>query len=76
VVRGWFNYHAIPGNSDSLNRFRTQVQRLWLRTLRNRSQKGRCWTWERMRRLIHRWLPTARILHPYPEQRLVVNYPR
>jgi RNA-directed DNA polymerase len=76
VVRGWFNYHAIPGNSNCLNQFRTQVQRLWLRTLRSRSQKGRCWTWERMRRLIHRWLPTARILHPYPEQRLVVNYPR
>jgi RNA-directed DNA polymerase len=76
VVRGWFNYHAIPGNSNCLNRFRTQVQRLWLRTLRSRSQKGRCWTWERMRRLIYRWLPTARILHPYPEQRLVVNYPR
>ena len=76
VVQGWFNYHAIPGNSDCLNQFRTQVQRLWRRTLRSRSQKGRCWTWERMRRLIHRWLPTARILHPYPEQRLIVNYPR
>jgi group II intron reverse transcriptase/maturase len=76
VVRGWFNYHAIPGNSNCLNQFRTQVQRLWLRTLRSRSQKGRCWTWERMRRLIHRWLPTARILHPYPEQRFAVNYPR
>lgn len=76
VVQGWFNYHAVPGNSDRLNQFRTQVQRLWLRTLRSRSQKGRCWTWERMQRLIRRWLPTARILHPYPEQRLVVNYPR
>jgi RNA-directed DNA polymerase len=76
VVQGWYNYHAIPGNSNCLNQFRTQVQRLWLRTLRSRSQKGRCWTWERMRRLIHRWIPTARILHPYPDQRLVVNDPR
>jgi RNA-directed DNA polymerase len=76
VVRGWFNYHAIPGNSKCLDQFRTQVQRLWLRTLRSRSQKGDCWTWDRVRRLIQRWLPTARILHPYPEQRLVVNYPR
>jgi group II intron reverse transcriptase/maturase len=76
VVRGWFNYHAIPGNSACLNQFRTQVQRLWRRILRSRSQKGRCWTWLRMSRLIARWLPTARILHPYPEQRLTVNYPR
>ena len=76
VVRGWFNYHAIPGNSACLDQFRTQVQRLWQRVLRNRSQKGDCWTWDRMHRLIQRWLPTARILHPYPEQRLVVNYPR
>lgn len=76
VVQGWFNYHAVPGNSGCLNQFRTQVQRLWRRVLRSRSQKGRCWTWMRMRRLIHRWLPIARILHPYPEQRLIVNYPR
>ena len=76
VVRGWFNYHAVPGNSACLNQFRTQVERLWRRVLRSRSQKGRCWTWMRMSRLIRRWLPTARILHPYPEQRLIVNYPR
>ena len=76
VVRGWFDYHAIPGNSDCLNQFRTQVQRLWRRVLRSRSQKGRRWTWARLRRLFGRWLPTARILHLYPEQRLIVNYPR
>ena len=76
VVQGWFNYHAVPGNSGCLNQFRTQIQRLWRRVLRSRSQKGRCWTWMRMRRLIGRWLPTARILHPYPEQRLIVNDPR
>ena len=76
VVQGWFNYHAVPGNSACLDQFRTQVQRLWRRVLRSRSQKGRCWTWERMRRLIDRWLPNARILHPYPEQRLIVKYPR
>jgi len=52
VVQGWFNYHAVPGNSACLNQFRTQVQRLWRRVLRSRSQKGRCWTWVRMDRLI------------------------
>jgi len=76
VVQGWFNYHAVPGNSARLDRFRTHVQRLWQRVLRTRSQKGRCWTWDRMKRLIERWLPKALILHPYPEQRLIVKYPR
>jgi len=76
VVRGWFNYHAVPGNRRSLDQFRTQVARLWLRVVRRRSQKGRCWTWERMTRLIQRWLPKAHILHPYPNERLIVNHPR
>jgi RNA-directed DNA polymerase len=76
VVQGWFNYHAVPGNSSCLDRFRTQVQRLWRRVLRTRSQKGDRWTWGRMQRLIRRWLPKAQILHPYPEQRLIVINPR
>jgi hypothetical protein len=29
-----------------------------------------------MSRLIRRWLPPARILHPYPNQRLTVPHPR
>jgi|HubBroStandDraft_1064217.scaffolds.fasta_scaffold75711_2 RNA-directed DNA polymerase len=76
VVQGWFNYHAVPGNSRCLDTFRTQCARMWLVVLRRRSQKGRRWTWERMARLIRRWLPSARILHPYPNQRLIVIHPR
>ena len=76
VVRGWFNYHAVPGNINCLDEFHTQVQRLWRRVLRRRSQKGRVWTWERIRRLTRRWLPNAQILHPYPDQRLIVRNPR
>jgi group II intron reverse transcriptase/maturase len=76
VVRGWFNYHAVPGNINCLDEFHTQVQRLWRRVLRRRSQKGRVWTWERIRRLTRRWLPYAQILHPYPDQRLIVRNPR
>lgn len=74
VVRGWFRYYAVPGTSTILDGFRTQVARMWLRTLRHRSHKGyQKWTWERMTRLIRRWLPHARILHPYPSQRLIVR---
>ena len=74
VVQGWFQYHAVPGNFQRLAAFRTQVTRMWLATLRRRSQKGcRKWTWGRMSRLVDRWLPRARILHPYPNERLVVT---
>ncbi|MEN6426051.1 MAG: hypothetical protein ABFE13_11850 [Phycisphaerales bacterium] len=76
VVRGWFQYHAVPGNSRSLDRFRTQVARLWLHVVRRRSQKGRHWTWKRMTRLAWRWLPKPQILHPYPNERLIVHYSR
>jgi group II intron reverse transcriptase/maturase len=69
VVRGYFEYHAIPGNWNALGAFRTQCTRLWYRTLRRRSQKSRL-TWERMTRLADAWLPPACILHPWPEQRL------
>jgi group II intron reverse transcriptase/maturase len=76
VVRGWFNYHAIPGNYQSLNAFHTEVQRLWRHVLQRRSQKRRKCTWERVRRWMRKWLPVPRILHPYPDQRLIVNHPR
>jgi group II intron reverse transcriptase/maturase len=68
VVRGYFRYHAIPGNWKAIGAFRTQVARLWFRTLRRRSQKT-CITWERMARIVTAWLPAARILHPWPDQR-------
>lgn len=74
VVQGWMNYHAVPGNYQSVNQFRIQVTRQWLRTLRRRSQRGRRrWNWKRMSRLATHWLPKARILHPYPDQRLIVR---
>ncbi len=74
VVQGWFNYHAVPGNRPCLDQFRTQAARLWLHVLRRRSQKGRAW--DRMSRLIRRWLPSAQTLHPYPNVRLLVPHPR
>ena len=76
VVQGWMNYHAVPGNIHSLDQFRTQTARLWLHVLRRRSQKGRKRTWERFKRLIQRWLPKSKILHPYPNERLIVTNPR
>lgn len=71
VVRGFFQYHAVPGNGAALNRFRRLVIRAWLYALRRRSQKDR-FSWTRMKRLADRWIPRPRILHPYPSQRFRV----
>ena len=70
VVRGWLNYHAVPGNSRRLEQFVDEVRKLWFHSLRRRSEKGKQrWTWERMNRLASKHLPRPRILHPYPETR-------
>jgi len=71
VVEGHNRYYGVPMNLQSLKTFRFQVARDWYRALRRRSQKKRL-TWERMYRLIDRWLPPARIHHPYPLRRLGV----
>lgn len=68
VLRGHLAYYAVPTNSDAIQAFRTQVIRLWYAALRRRSQRTRL-NWERMRRLVARWLPSARIQHPWPNVR-------
>src|SRR5664279_1233899 len=68
VVRGHTAYYAVPGNIAAVSAFRKQVTRLWLRSLRRRSQRHRV-TWQRMSRLEARWLPAARITHPWPNVR-------
>jgi RNA-directed DNA polymerase len=75
VVGGFFAYHAVPTNARALNAFRHEVLKLWLRSLRRRSQKDRM-TWEKMMRLMRQWLPPVRILHPWPDDRFVVKHPR
>jgi RNA-directed DNA polymerase len=76
VVQGYFNYHAVPDNGRAMDAFRRLVGRRWLTALRKRSQKGRRLSWARMGRLIAAWLPPLKVLHPYPNQRLCVGYPR
>jgi group II intron reverse transcriptase/maturase len=71
VLLGHYRYYGVPGNGRKLGAFYYQVCRLWLRTLRKRSQRHRL-TWERMRRLIRHWLPSPRIMHPYPDFSLYV----
>jgi RNA-directed DNA polymerase len=68
VVRGYFAYHAVPTNMQRLRSFRVEVTRSWLHALRRRSQRSRT-TWVRMHRLAERWIPSPRVLHPYPWDR-------
>ena len=76
VYRGWCQYYAVPGNYARLRQFRTAIQVMWLRTLRRRSQRGRRLTWLKFSKLSRRWLPTPKILHPYPNVRFACQHPR
>ena len=75
VVTGHYRYYGVPHNSRKIATFRYRIVRAWLRALRRRGQKDRT-TWDRISRLVGRWLPIPRIQHPYPAQRLGVWNPR
>ena len=75
VIRGFFAYHAVPTNYVALSKFRHQIIWLWLRTLRQRSQKDDT-PWTRMEKLAKDFLPTPRILHPWPIARFAAKHPR
>jgi hypothetical protein len=75
VVRGHYNYYAVPGNFRAIAEFGKQVMRHCYCVLKRRSQRSRV-TWERIYRWGRRWLPKPRILHPYPDQRFDAKYPR
>jgi RNA-directed DNA polymerase len=68
VVRGHLAYYAVPGNTDAVAAFRAQVAWHWYRAIRRRSQRTRL-NWGRMSRLRAKWLPPARVLHPFPDAR-------
>lgn len=72
VLLGHYQYYGVPGNERKLGAFRERLCHLWHFTLCRRSQKHNL-NWERMRRLIDRWIPQPRIVHPYPSQRLHVK---
>ena len=73
VIAGHVNYYGVPDNSPAIHTFRFQAVRHWLRALRRRSHKARNLTWQRMARLAKRWLPPARIVHPWPDTRFAAT---
>ena len=75
VVTGFFNYHAVPTNSQALATFLRQVRYLWWRTLHKRSDKDAV-PWSKVDALARDWLPKPRILHPWPSVRFARQHPR
>jgi len=75
VVRGYFQYHGVPGNRHMLAGFRWALVRHWRRTLRRRGQKGRT-SWGRFYRLLEVYVPQPRCCHPFPSVRFAVTHPR
>jgi RNA-directed DNA polymerase len=75
VLNGFYQYHAVPGNWDSLKMFRQRIGRYWRHVLRRRSQRGRL-SAKRLTRLFNRWLIPPRLVHPYPSVRFDAMHPR
>jgi RNA-directed DNA polymerase len=68
MLQGHLNYYAVSGNHPSLWWFCNQVRWLWLKSLRRRSQKAHL-SWERFIRIIDRFCPPIKVLHPLPLHR-------
>ena len=63
--------HYRPAAPTSADRY--GLSGIWLS--RRRIQKTRL-TWATMNRLVARWLPPTRIMHPFPEARFAATHPR
>ena len=72
ATAGHYGYFGVPTNIQLLQSFRFHVGRLWKQALERRSQRTRV-SWERMRRLLARWIPPAKIKHPWPSARFAVK---
>jgi hypothetical protein len=65
MLQGHLNYFAVSGNDKSLWWFFNEVRWLWLKSLRRRSQNARL-SWEKFTRLVDRFFPPIKVLHPLP----------
>ena len=68
VLRGYYQYHAIPGNCRAISTYRYLITRMWYKILKRRSHKSAL-NWERMNKIAEAVLPRPRILHPWPDER-------
>jgi group II intron reverse transcriptase/maturase len=76
VLRGYFNYFAVPTNERVLKRVRRHAGDAWRRQLQRRSHKGGCWTVAKIKRFDKRFpLPKPTTRHPWPEVRFATRRP-
>ena len=75
VVQGYYNYHSIPGNGAAMKVFCREVSRSWMHSVRRRSQRQRM-TWARFGKVLTRWIPSPRLVHPQPRVRFLAKHPR
>jgi len=76
VMAGYFNDYAISGgNILRLNSVRKAVRRLWRQALRRRGQRHRL-QWHRLGPYMDRYIPSIRVMHPWPESRFYASHPR
>ena len=74
VVLGYYQYHAVPGNTTQLRIFQRRVSWLWRSVLIRRSQRAQV-RWARLTPLLQRWIPQPHVLHPYPDARFYAAHP-
>jgi RNA-directed DNA polymerase len=65
MLKGHLNYFAVSGNHPSPWWFFNKVKRLWLKSLKRRSQTARL-NWERFIQFVARFFPPIRTIHPLP----------
>ena len=75
ALQGHMNYFSVPGNGLRVNAFRTEVQKIWYKALKRRSQRNRL-NWKKFGAFINTVLPKVKVLHPWPEQRFDVKHSR
>jgi RNA-directed DNA polymerase len=75
VVLGYYQYHAVPGNTTQLRVFSRRVAWLWRNVLIRRSQRAQV-GWDRLNPILTRWIPPPRVLHPYPDARFNATHPQ
>jgi group II intron reverse transcriptase/maturase len=69
VLQGYYNYYSIHDNLTVLNNFRYQVALSWLKVLNRRSHKAKM-KWDyKFAKIVNRWLPSPKVVHPYPNER-------
>jgi RNA-directed DNA polymerase len=71
IIRGHMQYYAVPLNFEAIATFHNAIVCMWRRGLCRRSHKGHV-TWPQMLRIAKSFLPRPRIMHPWPDQRLLL----